>query len=115
MISALASSRKRDAAWTFIRYLVDVQQQRRRAENGGFLPTLVSLYQDRELARRVPIMARGSEALDDARVRPPSPFYMQLAPRISRSFNRVLRGQASGHEAVAALQGELQTILRRNR
>ena len=79
------------------------------------LPSLRSLYDDRQILQSVPVIALGREAITNIRTRPISPFYMQIAPRIARAFNRTLRGDVTGAQAVEALQQELQTILRRNR
>ena len=107
--------RSRDAAWTFIQFALDAARQRRRALDGGFLPSLRSLYDDQQILQSVPVIALGREAITNIRTRPISPFYMQIAPRIARAFNRTLRGDVTGAQAVEALQKELQTILRRNR
>ncbi len=95
--------------------LTTVEIERRRALDGGFLPSLRSRYDDRQILPSAPVIALGREALTNMRTRPISPFSMQIAPRIARAFNRTLRGDVSGAQAVAALQQELQTILRRNR
>jgi len=92
-----------------------IAQQKRRALDGGFLPSLRSLYDDQQILQSVPVIALGREAITNIRTRPISPFYMQIAPRIARAFNRTLRGDVTGAQAVEALQKELQTILRRNR
>ena len=115
MINAEANRQKRDAAWTFIQFAVDAAQQRRRALDGGFLPSLRSLYDDQQILQSVPVIALGKEAITNVRARPISPFYTQIAPRIARAFTRTLRGDVTGAQAVGALQQELQTILRRNR
>jgi multiple sugar transport system substrate-binding protein len=110
-----ASSRKQDAAWEFIRFATDPAQQKMRALEGGFLPTLNSLYDDPEIQQAMPVVVLGREALTNVRARPSSPFYSQMSPRISGVFNRVLRGELTGEEAVQKLAGELRTILRKNR
>lgn len=115
MINARSSKAKQDAAWTFIRFLVDAAQQRERATKGGYLPTLRSLYDDQEITQALPIMALGHEAIERARIRPPSPYYMQMSPRIAQAFHRVLSGQLSGADAVRKLDAELRGILRANR
>ena len=115
MVNANIDRSKRDAAWTLIRYLTDPARQKRRALDGSFLPSLRSLYDDPQILQQVPAIALGKAAIDDTRIRPVSPFYMQIAPRIARAFNRTLRGDTTGTQAVDALQRELQTILRKNR
>ena len=113
MISA--DSDNVNEAWTFIQFATDPEQQKLRALEGGFLPTLQPLYEDQEITDQVPVVSLGRDAVENARVRPVTPFYSAMSQRIAGTFNRVLRGEVEGREAVRALQGELQTILRRSR
>ncbi len=115
MISERSDRAKKDAAWDFIRFLVDSPQQRTRAVRGGFLPVTERLYDDPELVAAAPVIGLGRDAVRTARIRPVSPFYMQMSPRIARAFHRVLHGELDGVQAARTLQRELETILRRNR
>ena len=115
MVNKFTSDRKKEAAWKFIRFMTTAERQKHMAINGGFLPTYRALYNDGEILRVMPSVREGKALLENARVRPITPFYQQMAPRISRSFNRVLRGETSGTAAVAVLERELRTVLRKNR
>ena len=115
MVNKYISDEKKEASWKFIRYLTSPEQQKYMALNGGFLPTYRSLYDDSEILRAMPSIREGKSLLENARVRPITPYYKQMAPRISRAFNRVLRGETSGTAAVAVLERELRTVLRKNR
>ncbi len=110
-----AASRKQDAAWEFIRFATDPAQQKMRALEGGFLPTLRSLYKDSEIQQQVPVVVLGKQALANARARASSPFYSEMSPQISGTFSRVLKGELTGEQAVQSLARELRAILRRNR
>lgn len=112
VINDRSSREKRDAAWTFIQYLTEPAQQKRRAIGGGFLPTRRSVYDDPEVQQQAPGVAIGRSAVGQARLRPVSPLYPQMAPRIARAFTRTLQGTYTGREAVRRLQDELQSILR---
>ncbi len=107
-----AYSDKQEAAWEFIRFACAPEQQKARAKNGGFLPTLAELYEDDALLGEVPIMELGAKAIENSRVRPESPYYTDMSPRIAGAWNRVLRGELDGSEAVERLQTELERILR---
>ena len=85
------------------------------ALNGGFLPSLKKLYDDPEIVGKVPVVAAAKDIITKTRVRPITPFYTQISPRIARTFNRVLKNELTGNEAMRKLQKELQTILRKNR
>ena len=113
MISA--DSEHVNEAWTFIQFAADPEQQKLRALEGGFLPTLQPLYEDQEITDQVPVVSLGLGAVENARVRPVTPFYSAMSQRIAQTFTRVLRGEVEGQEAVSNLQRELQTILRNSR
>lgn len=110
-----ARSSQSAAAWSFIRYALQAEQQRAMAETGGFLPVLSDLYGNQDLRDAVPVVALGEEAVRSARARPNSPIYSQLSPRLAIMFNRVLSGEFSADEAVTRATRELQTIVSSNR
>lgn len=112
MVNADAPSERRDAAWTFIQYMTSPAVQRERAVEGGFLPTRSTLYDDADLKQAAPGVALGRAAVAQARVRPVSPHYLRMSPRIARAFTRTLRGDLTGREAVRRLQDELRSVLR---
>ena len=108
-----SGSSKQEAAREFIRFASAPEQQRQRALDGGFLPTLAALYDDESLVQEAPILSLGREAIDNARSRPVSPFYDAVSPRLAGAFNRVLRGELDGSEAARRMKREMQSILRR--
>jgi multiple sugar transport system substrate-binding protein len=113
MISALSPNA--NAAWEFIRFATSAEAQKQRALEGGFMPSLRSLYADPEILEGVPVVALGRDVFADARARPQTPFYPQISRRIAVAFNRVLRGELTGQEAAQRLDRELRIILRANR
>lgn len=110
-----ARSSKADAAWSFIRYALEPEQQQAMAETGGFLPVRTELYDDEALRQAVPVLALGEEAVRAARARPSSPIYSLLSPRLAIMFNRVLSGERTADMAVANTSRELRTIVHQNR
>jgi hypothetical protein len=44
-----------------------------------------------------------------------SPFYPEVSSQLANAFNRVLKGELMGTEAVEALETELRAIVMRNR
>jgi len=115
MINTYTRETKQDAAWKFIRFMTAPEQQKFMAMNGGFLPTYRVLYEDEEILRKMPSVQQGRSIIQNARVRPLTPYYRQMAPRISRTFNRLITGEISGTAAVQLLEKELRTVLRKNR
>ena len=108
-----ARSPRREAAWEFIRFATAQERQLEHAAVGGFLPSLRALYDDEKLRASLPIAALGLQSVENARIRPISPYYSEISPRIALAFNRLLRGELTGTEAVQRLQRELRTIVRR--
>ncbi|ABG03639.1 extracellular solute-binding protein, family 1 [Rubrobacter xylanophilus DSM 9941] len=108
-----AASQKKDAAWTLIEYLAAPEQQKQRALEGGYLPTLRELYEDREILDKVPVVRLGKGAILSARPRPVSPYYSDMSLRMAEQFNAALKGNVSPRRAVEILQRELENILER--
>ncbi|ABG03191.1 Twin-arginine translocation pathway signal [Rubrobacter xylanophilus DSM 9941] len=106
-----ASEDEADAAWTLIEYLAAPEQQKQRALEGGYLPTLEELYEDQEILDKVPVIALGKEAIRNTRPRPVSPYYSDMSLRMAEQFNASLKGEVSPEEAVGTLREELQNIV----
>jgi multiple sugar transport system substrate-binding protein len=101
-----------DAAWAFVKYATAPEQQKFRAREGAFLPTLTSLYEDQEIVGEVPVIERGGSVIErNARSRPITPYYSDISARLARTFNASLRGEVSPEEAVGNLQAELENIV----
>ena len=73
------------------------------------------VYEDPEVQNQAPGISLSRSAVNRARNRPVSPYYMELSPRIARAFTRTLRGDFTGTEAVRRLADELHALLRRVR
>ncbi len=108
-----AASSNQDAAWQFIQYATQPEQQRMMAERGGFLPSLSELYEDEALREAVPVIALGETAVRNARARPASPVYSLLSPRLGFMFKNILQGEVEPAAAVVRTQDELRRIIRR--
>lgn len=80
MINAPSSPEKQKAAWTLIQYLTAPAQQRRRAIDRGFLPTRTVAYEEPTVKEQAPGIVLSRGPVQHARVRPVSPYYMNLSP-----------------------------------
>lgn len=105
-----ANSQVQDAAYEFVKFCTAEKQQKYRALNGSFLPTLKSLYEDQEVLDSVPVIALAGEALANTVPRPVSPVYSDMSLTMAEQFNASLKGDVSPNEAVQTLQEELQNI-----
>jgi multiple sugar transport system substrate-binding protein len=109
-----SSEEKREAAWRFIRYLSAADQQRERAMRGGYLPTLKSCYEDREILSRVPVITSGAEAIRNVRSRPATPFYHDMSLAMAERFHASLAGSVPPERAATTLKEKLEDILRQD-
>lgn len=103
-------SQKQDAAYEFVKFMTAEKQQKFRALEGGYLPTLQSLYEDQEILDEVPVVELGGQALQNTRPRPVSPVYSDMSLKMGEQFNASLKGDVTPEEAVQTLQTELQDI-----
>ena len=104
-------SQKQDAAYEFVKFMTASEQQKFRALEGGYLPTLQSLYEDQEILDEVPVVKLGREALQNTRPRPVSPVYSDMSLKMGEQFNASLKGDVSPEEAIKNLQKDLQDIV----
>ena len=108
-----SSSQNKNAAWEFIKFMTAPEQQRFRALEGSFLPTLEALYNDQEIVNQVPVIELAADVFEGSlRARPSSPEYTQLSQRMAVRFNDCLSGELEPEETAEVLQEELQNLLR---
>jgi multiple sugar transport system substrate-binding protein len=105
------SSKYPDAAWKFIEFLTAPEQQRFRALEGAYLPTISELYDDPEIRDSVPVVALAKEALQHTRPRPVSPYYSDMSLEMQDQFNASLKGDTTPEEAARTLKSELENII----
>jgi multiple sugar transport system substrate-binding protein len=110
-LNAASSEEEKEAAYEFVKFATSPEQQKLRALNGSFLPTLESLYDDREIVEKVPVIALGEAAIKNARPRPLSPYYSDMSLAMAEQFNASLKGAKSPEEAIRTLDRELQEIV----
>jgi multiple sugar transport system substrate-binding protein len=109
-INAAVSQETQDAAFEFVQFITAPEQQKFRALEGGFLPTLTALYEDPEIIDNVPVIRLGGEALQRTVPRPVSPVYSDMSLEMAEQFNAALNGNVSPEEAISTLQENLQGI-----
>ncbi len=110
-----AASQKQDAAWEFIKFATSPEQQKTRAIEGSFLPTLRELYNDREVLEQVRVVELARRVLEEnARSRPVTAYYSELSSRMAAAFNASLTGEIEPEEGAQRLQEELETIAARH-
>ncbi|GJM35979.1 MAG: putative ABC transporter-binding protein [Saprospiraceae bacterium] len=111
MINAKSAADKKAAAWTFIEYMTAPKQQKYLSGQAGIMPSLVSLYDDEELIKKVPVISLAKGIIDNTRVRPVTAHYMEISPDIAWNFNAVLKGQLTPAEAVETIQAQMEVAM----
>ncbi len=112
----LAVSRYSDdaeAAADVALFLASHKEQKTRAIDGGFAPTIVTLYEDADVLAAMPIAASFDAVLRDAVARPSTataPHYGQVSNAFFAAVHEVLTGAQDGATALAQLASELETI-----
>jgi multiple sugar transport system substrate-binding protein len=106
-----ASSKMKDEAWEFVRFMTSEESQKEYSITASTLPTLKTLYDDREILEEVPVVDLSKEALQNARPRPVSPYYSQMSREMAEQFNNVIRSAVSPGTAIKSLQSDLQRII----
>ncbi|WP_168012232.1 ABC transporter substrate-binding protein [Halomonas salinarum] len=105
-----------DVAADLVAFLTGEAEQKRRAIQGAYNPTIASLYDDEEVLAAVPFFGTLYDTFTNAVARPSAPTGDNYG-RVSNSFfnaaHSVLSGNQTGAEAVSQLDSELSRIKRR--
>ncbi len=105
-----------ELAADLVAFLTGEAEQKRRAIEGAYNPTLASLYEDEEVLDAVPFFGTLYDTFTNAVARPSAATGDNYG-RVSNSFfnavHQVLSGDQSGAEAVAQVDSELSRIKRR--
>ena len=110
-LNAASSEEEKGAAYELVKFATSPEQQKYRALNGSFLPTLEALYADEEIVEKVPVIALGESAIKSARPRPLSPYYSDMSLVMAEQFNASVKGTKSPEGAAETLDDRLQEIV----
>lgn len=107
-------SESQDAAISLAVYLAGAEAQKTRALNESNLPTIISLYDDADIAEQQPIIPRWKDVFLQAVPRPSAPTrqdYNEVSTLFFTSVHSVLSGEASAEDALADLEMDLEDLL----
>jgi len=96
-----------------VRYLTGPDEQKRRAIQGSFTPTIVSLYKDPEVLAAAPFFGALYDVFVNAVARPATVTrtkYNQASSAFANAVYGVLTKKQTPDEAVAALQSQLARV-----
>jgi trehalose/maltose transport system substrate-binding protein len=100
-------------AMDLVRYLTSAQEQKRRAQQGSFNPTLRSLYADKELLAANPFYKDFLPIVDSAIARPSTVTgrrYNQVSSAFVRTVHGALSGQGQASASLVDLSKELERL-----
>lgn len=107
-------SDNQDAAISLAIYLASEEAQKMRAINESNLPTIVSLYDDAEIAEAQPIIPRWKDVFLQAVPRPSAPTrqdYNEVSTLFFSAVHSALSGETSAADALADLELDLEDLL----
>lgn len=95
-------------------YMASAEEQKIRAIEGSFNPTIASLYEDAEVLEASPFFGELYDVFVNAVARPSTvtaPQYAETSTLFYNAVHSVLTGNAEGEDAVAELELDLQDLL----
>ena len=105
-------------ATELVRYLTSPEEQKRRAIEGSYNPTIPALYKDPEVLAAVPFFGDLYETFTQAVARPAGVTgakYNQVSAEFYNTVHQVLSGQAKAADALPALADKLDRLSRGGR
>jgi multiple sugar transport system substrate-binding protein len=103
-------SENKDAAWKFVRYLLEPPVQQKWFTTVSALPSVESAWEGGELSTDENLALFG-EQLKDAKSPPPIPKWEQIAVEaVNTEMEKVMSGDASPEEGAKAMQAKAESI-----
>ncbi|WP_372373998.1 ABC transporter substrate-binding protein [Vreelandella venusta] len=106
-----------ELAADLVAFLAGEEEQKRRAIQASYNPTIDALYQDQEVLEAVPFFGTLYHTFTNAVARPSAPTgdaYGRVSNAFFSTSHDVLSGTKNGADAVADLEGDLLRLKRRN-
>jgi trehalose/maltose transport system substrate-binding protein len=108
-------SKNADAATDLVLYLTSPEEQKRRAIQGSFNPTIVSLYGDADIAKANPFIGDLVDVFTNAVARPATVTgdnYNKVSTEFFNTVHQVLSKRAEPAQALSRLDRDLKRIKR---
>lgn len=107
-------SRHQKEAIEFVRYMVSEEVQKRRAIDVSLLPSRMKLYDDAELAAKIPFIPKMKDVFINASPRPSTASgqaYNEVSTRFFQAVHKVLTRQEKAGEALEKLETRLERAI----
>lgn len=105
-----------EAAADLVRFLTSYEEQKRRAIEGSYNPTIAALYDDEEVLAANPFFGDLYDTFVNAVARPSRPTgesYNRVSSEFWNAVHNVLSGSAEAEEAISGLESSLDRLSRR--
>ena len=106
-------SKKQELAAELLRYMVGAEDQKMRAIDGGYNPTVEALYEDPDVLAKIPFLPMAKQAFEESVARP-SAATGKNYNRVSRTFYRAVHDIISGQGDVSKELADLERRLQRD-
>ena len=106
-------SKNQEAAIDLVKFLGSAEYQKQNAIKGSKLPTIISLYDDADIAAAQPIIPRWKEVFLNAVPRPSAPTkvkYNEVSSLFWSAVHDTLSGKGSGAENLELLEAKLTEL-----
>jgi trehalose/maltose transport system substrate-binding protein len=114
-LSVSKYSKNQDAAADLVMYLTSKEEQKRRAVEGSYLPTIGVLYEDPDILKASPFFGSLLSTFKSAVARPSKitgSNYNKVSNAFWNAVHSTLSGKQKADAALASLEGELKRIKR---
>ena len=105
------NSRHPEEAWEFIEFLTSQHAQQVMALRVGIQASRIAVYQDQELNKAQPFLAKLQPMLFSARPRPVTPFYPMVSQILQSEFSAVLANVRNPHVAMRSAERQINHAL----
>ncbi len=112
-IALSAYSEHPDEALEFISFITGTHSLKKRAIEGGYLPTRIATYADEDVLTANPYYASFFEVFKNTKSRPRSPHYPQLSDVVQDKVHRALSGEIDSETAARDIVSELTELYAR--
>lgn len=108
-----AFSKNGDAAWEFIKFMLQPEAQKKLAINASLTVSLQSIYADSDVLTKQPLFGKLGPILKNALPRPVSPQYSDVSDAIQRNIYQALKKQVNVSTALSNLERDLKAAIKK--
>ncbi|HHW48685.1 MAG TPA: extracellular solute-binding protein [Clostridiaceae bacterium] len=106
-----ATSKNKENAWKYIRYMSSKEFDKRKALEIGALPIWKELYNDPDLLKLYPYWENFGKQAENARGLPDITWYDQFANIIQVEVQNILIGQTSVEDGLKSIEEQLKRVM----